>query len=308
MVGTENLSPRQPPQANTSSTGARDGNKCTEKVPTRCSDSRIVVHWIGQVAISPHFFPQRDFVVMGDAYNFVKSHEFATTHGSNIVIDETTERGNSLERQRIHELDSEPISAPELQLPLSSVSLSEDIGPSTSDVDDRSTTEAISMNNVNPVNVYSLSGCVPDAEADATGLQCINHGPQGLPNYSYCFRATTDDGATITSLTCFSPEAHTLTQDSNEVVNELSNKDPGVEMLSLYIRWSTDESRCYGYTLDGQRRSRDAIVVHEMFNRGVDMLSLYMRHSTEESRCYRYTCDVQRMSRDAIVVHEMFNG
>nr|GEV01386.1 hypothetical protein [Tanacetum cinerariifolium] len=36
-----------------------DGNKCTEKVPTRCSDSRIVVHWIDQVAISPHFCPQR---------------------------------------------------------------------------------------------------------------------------------------------------------------------------------------------------------------------------------------------------------
>nr|GEX21177.1 hypothetical protein [Tanacetum cinerariifolium] len=34
----------------------------------------------------------------------------------------------------IHELDSEPISEPELQLPLSSVSLSEDIRPSTGDM------------------------------------------------------------------------------------------------------------------------------------------------------------------------------
>ncbi|GJZ32391.1 hypothetical protein Tco_0577827 [Tanacetum coccineum] len=67
----------------------------------------------------------------GDAGNFAESHDFATTHGSNIVIDETTERGNSLERQRIHELDFEPISEPELQLPLNSVNLSEDIGPST---------------------------------------------------------------------------------------------------------------------------------------------------------------------------------
>ncbi|GJZ63155.1 hypothetical protein Tco_0619576 [Tanacetum coccineum] len=69
-----------------------------------------------------------------------------------------------------------------------------------------------------------------------------------------------------------------------------------------------DGSRCYRYTLDVQRMSRDAIVVHEMFNGCVEMLSLYIRCSTEDSRCYRYTLDVQLMSRDAIVVHEMFNG
>ncbi|GKC22296.1 hypothetical protein Tco_1024446 [Tanacetum coccineum] len=102
-----------------------------------------------------------------------------------------------------------------------------------------------------------------------------------------------------------------------------------VEMLSLYIRCSTDESKCYRCTrdvqpksqdvitvnemvtdesrchhciLDIQRRSRDAIVVHEMFNGGVEMLLLYIRYSTEESRY------VQRLSRDANVVHEIFNG
>ncbi|GJY08313.1 hypothetical protein Tco_0375367 [Tanacetum coccineum] len=66
---------------------------------------------------------------------------------------------------------------------------------------------------------------------------------------------------------------------------------------------STDESRCYRYTLDVQQRSQDAIVVHEMFNEGVEMLSC----STDESRCYRYTLDVQQRSRDAIVVHKMFH-
>ncbi|GJY28657.1 hypothetical protein Tco_0404424 [Tanacetum coccineum] len=100
----------------------------------------------------------------------------------------------------------------------------------------------------------------------------------------------------------------------------------GVEMVSLYMRCSTEELKCYRYTLDVQRMSRDAIVVHEMFNGGVEMLSsrdaivihetfnegvemllLYMRCSTDESRCYRYTLDVQRRSRDAIVAHEMFN-
>ncbi|GJV49884.1 hypothetical protein Tco_1440096 [Tanacetum coccineum] len=77
------------------------------------------------------------------------------------------------------------------------------------------------------------------------------------------------------------------------VVYEMFNV--GVEMLSLFIGCSTDESRCYRYTLDVQRMSQDAIVVHEMFNGGVEMLSLYIRCSTDESRY-------------AIVVHEMFNG
>ncbi|GKA75899.1 hypothetical protein Tco_0782277 [Tanacetum coccineum] len=63
-------------------------------------------------------------------------------------------------------------------------------------------------------------------------------------------------------------------------------------MLSLYMRCSKEESRCYRYTLDVQRMSRDAIAVHDM----------------DESRCYHYTLDVQRMNRYTIVVHEMFNG
>ncbi|GJY00125.1 hypothetical protein Tco_0357143 [Tanacetum coccineum] len=83
------------------------------------------------------------------------------------------------------------------------------------------------------------------------------------------------------------------------------------------MRCSTDESRCYGYTLDGQQRSRDVVIVYEMFNGGVEMtslyirfemLSLYMRCSTEELRCYGYTFGGQRRSRDAVVVYEMFNG
>ncbi|GJX89625.1 hypothetical protein Tco_0341639 [Tanacetum coccineum] len=61
------------------------------------------------------------------------------------------------------------------------------------------------------------------------------------------------------------------------------------------MRCSSDELRCYDYTLDGQWRNRDVIVVYEMFNGEVEMLSLYIRCSTNESRCYR-------------VVHEMFNG
>nr|GEZ09641.1 abscisic acid insensitivity 1B [Tanacetum cinerariifolium] len=43
------------------------------------------------------------------------------------------------------------------------------------------------------------------------------------------------------------------------VVHKMFNG--GVEMISLYMRWSTDESRCYHCTLDVQRRSRDAIAM-----------------------------------------------
>ncbi|GJZ71622.1 hypothetical protein Tco_0635473 [Tanacetum coccineum] len=60
-----------------------------------------------------------------------------------------------------------------------------------------------------------------------------------------------------------------------------------VEMLSLYMRCSTEESRCYRYALDVQRMSRDAIVVHDMFNRGIEMLSLHIRCSTDESRYFK---------------------
>ncbi|GJW43668.1 hypothetical protein Tco_0072467 [Tanacetum coccineum] len=70
--------------------------------------------------------------------------------------------------------------------------------------------------------------------------------------------------------------------DDRELSLVHENVQPdGFEMLSLYIRCST--------TLDVQRMSRNAIVVHEMFNGGVEMISLYVRCSTDESRCYRCT-------------------
>nr|GEU90373.1 ribonuclease H-like domain-containing protein [Tanacetum cinerariifolium] len=61
----------------------------------------------------------------------------------------------------------------------------------------------------------------------------------------------------------------------------------GVEMISLYMRCSTKESRW----------SEDGNVLHEMLNGGVEMVSLYMRCSMKESR----------WSQDGIVVYEMFN-
>ncbi|GJX63672.1 hypothetical protein Tco_0296572, partial [Tanacetum coccineum] len=41
----------------------------------------------------------------------------------------------------------------------------------------------------------------------------------------YCFRIIIHDGTGATTLTCFSPEAHTFVPDCNEVVNAIENKD-----------------------------------------------------------------------------------
>ncbi|GKC69531.1 hypothetical protein Tco_1115414 [Tanacetum coccineum] len=82
----------------------------------------------------------------------LQSHDFTATHGSNIVIDGTAERGISVKRR---ELNYESMSEPELQVPFSSVSLPEDIGSSAGDVGK----SACSL------YVSSLGGCVPDVEA-----------------------------------------------------------------------------------------------------------------------------------------------
>ncbi|GKC95856.1 hypothetical protein Tco_1161298 [Tanacetum coccineum] len=37
---------------------------------------------------------------------------------------------------------------------------------------------------------------------------CRDHGPQPTPVYSYCFKATVDDGTTTISIICFSDEAY----------------------------------------------------------------------------------------------------
>ncbi|GJS19495.1 DNA helicase [Tanacetum coccineum] len=41
----------------------------------------------------------------------------------------------------------------------------------------------------------------------------------------YCFRMIIDDGTGSTTLTCFSPEAHTFAPDCNKLVNAVENKD-----------------------------------------------------------------------------------
>ncbi|GKC86197.1 hypothetical protein Tco_1141914 [Tanacetum coccineum] len=41
----------------------------------------------------------------------------------------------------------------------------------------------------------------------------------------YCFRIIIDDGTAATTITCFSPEAHTFAPDCNELVNVVKNKD-----------------------------------------------------------------------------------
>nr|GEX04130.1 hypothetical protein [Tanacetum cinerariifolium] len=65
-------------------------------------------------------------------------------------------------------------------------------------------------------------------------------------------------------------------------------------MLLLYNKGSTDESICYGYTLEVQRMGRYAMVIHLRFNRWVDMLWFYIRGSTDESICY--DCTLERFN------------
>nr|GFC85551.1 hypothetical protein [Tanacetum cinerariifolium] len=80
-----------------------------------------------------------------------------------------------LYKKTAYTLNSESISEPELQVPLSSVSLPEDIRSSVGDVGksacslyDRFTTEITFVNNVSPVDVSSLVSYVLDAEVTST--------------------------------------------------------------------------------------------------------------------------------------------
>ncbi|GKD62716.1 nucleic acid-binding, OB-fold protein [Tanacetum coccineum] len=58
-----------------------------------------------------------------------------------------------------------------------------------------------------------------------TDPHCRNHGPQPIPNYGYHFKAIIDDGTDTTSITCFSPNAHTFVPECNTVVNAAEKKD-----------------------------------------------------------------------------------
>ncbi|GJU97120.1 DNA helicase [Tanacetum coccineum] len=55
--------------------------------------------------------------------------------------------------------------------------------------------------------------------------QCHNHGPQPIPNYGYCFKAVVDDGTATTTITCFSPEAHTFVPECNAIVTSAQSHD-----------------------------------------------------------------------------------
>ena len=45
------------------------------------------------------------------------------------------------------------------------------------------------------------------------------------PLSSYCFKATINDETGARSLTCFSPEAHSMVKDISEVMSEVEHKD-----------------------------------------------------------------------------------
>ncbi|GJY66481.1 DNA helicase, partial [Tanacetum coccineum] len=62
---------------------------------------------------------------------------------------------------------------------------------------------------------------------------CPNHGPQPTPNYGYCFKAVIHDGTATTTLTCFSPEAHTFVPDCNMLLASTEDKDTHHVPLAL---------------------------------------------------------------------------
>nr|GEY71140.1 hypothetical protein [Tanacetum cinerariifolium] len=149
------------------------------------------VHWIPEVHISTH-------KMMG-SIGITGTYEIATsdTAGAAYIVDEYNEqgvsskkqcihqsdshnvfgvdnrgsaRGISVKRKRVCEPDSESTSEPELQVPLGIVSLAKGVGSFVGDIVipacslyDCSTTETTSTNNVEPVDVSSSGGCLPDA-------------------------------------------------------------------------------------------------------------------------------------------------
>ncbi|GJS83511.1 DNA helicase [Tanacetum coccineum] len=55
---------------------------------------------------------------------------------------------------------------------------------------------------------------------------CKNHGPQPTPTHSYCFKAIIGDGSGTIPVTCFSNQANALVKDCNELLTELSTRNP----------------------------------------------------------------------------------
>ncbi|GJY08663.1 nucleic acid-binding, OB-fold protein, partial [Tanacetum coccineum] len=55
---------------------------------------------------------------------------------------------------------------------------------------------------------------------------CKNHGPQPTPTHSYCFKAIIGDGSGTIPITCFSNQANALVKDCNELLTELSTRNP----------------------------------------------------------------------------------
>nr|GEV70818.1 DNA helicase [Tanacetum cinerariifolium] len=89
------------------------------------------------------------------------------------------------------------------------------------------TTKATLLQIIAPNGWYyrKCSQCNIKIPEDSAFSQCQNHGPQPTPHYGYCFRAIIDDGTATTTITCFSPDAHTFVPDYNSVVNSVEDKD-----------------------------------------------------------------------------------
>nr|GEX07771.1 hypothetical protein [Tanacetum cinerariifolium] len=91
----------------------------------------------------------------------------------------------------------------------------------------RFTTEATILEIIAPNGWYcrKYAACNIKVGDDSSTSHCQDHGPQPIPNYGYCFRAVVNDETATTSITCFSPEAHTFVPECNAVVAALNNQE-----------------------------------------------------------------------------------
>ncbi|GJT30247.1 protease Do-like protein 9 [Tanacetum coccineum] len=117
----------------------------------------------------------------------------------------------------------------------------------------------------------------------------INSGNSGGPSFNdkgkcvdIAFQSLKDDDAENIRYVIPTPQIMHFIQDYEKNGSYTGFPILGIEWQKMknpdLRKCSTDESRCYGYTLDGQWRSRDAVVVYEMFNGGFEMLSLSTLH------------------------------
>ncbi|GJZ76221.1 DNA helicase, partial [Tanacetum coccineum] len=111
----------------------------------------------------------------------------------------------------------------------------------------RFTTEATILEIVAPNGWYyrKCALCNMKIAHEASAPHCPDHGPQPIPNYGYCFRAVIDDGTATTTVTCFSPEAHTFVPECNTVVATIGDQE--TEAIPAALKEAENKTYIFQY-------------------------------------------------------------